>query len=373
MANETQHNCLCLIIIDSLDQLSDFVDQTTMNENKSTNLSAPSSWVRAIAESLETYDVDVAEVFRQAGIDYAKVSDSTSHYYQDALTQLWNLATQQSNDPNFGLKTGLRIHAHSYPTISYSLMACKNLQASCERLVRYQQLLAEGFQFELQDLGPLVRLGFDILPSSLPPSVQASDGMLSSFLNFIGWLTQYKVKPTKATLKRECPKDTSLFDEIFACPIEYQSSGNYLFFSHEDMLFRLPTADANISKIHDANANRVLAQSGKSDLSTRVRDKLMEHLPSGEPKQEHIASELNVSSSTLKRRLQAEGDSFKDLLDKTREELAESYLESGAMNLTEITYLLGFSENSAFTRAFKRWKNVTPSQWLKSSSPAQET
>jgi len=334
----------------------------TINNKK---LSTPSTWAKAIADTLIEQGVDASAVFKEVGMDYQLLKDKEARYWQDNITQLWHKSVELTGDSLIGLKVGTHIHMTSYPTLGYSLMSCKNLKESCERLFRYQQLLAEGFHFSFQKEDDAYCLTFDILPCQLAPAIQAIDATLCSFLTFIRWVTGLRIEPLKAIFKRTEPESTQPFEEFFSCPIQFNSSKNCLYFSETDMEFPLPTADESISKIHDANANRYLEQLIGGEFSTRVRHILIVYLPSGEPKQEQIAMQLNISSSTLKRRLLTENTNFKALLDNTREQLSVAYLENQELTLTEITYLLGFSENSAFNRAFKRWKGISPKQWQK--------
>jgi len=330
-------------------------------------LNTPSTWAKAIADTLIEQGVDASAVFEEVGMDYQLLKDKDARYWQDNITQLWHKSVELTGDSLIGLKVGAHIHMTSYPTLGYSLMSCRNLKESCERLFRYQQLLAEGFHFSFQKEEETYCLTFDILPCELAPSVQAIDATLSSFLTFIRWVTGQRITPLGAQLKRVKPENIREFEAVFSCPIQFKSQNNCLYFSEADMEFPLPTADETISKIHDANANRYLEQLIGGEFSTKVRHILIENLPSGEPKQEQIAIQLNISSSTLKRRLLTENTNFKALLDNTRQQLSVAYLENKELTLTEITYLLGFSENSVFNRAFKRWKGVSPKQWQKNA------
>jgi AraC-like DNA-binding protein len=93
----------------------------------------------------------------------------------------------------------------------------------------------------------------------------------------------------------------------------------------------------------------------------RVKVALLEHLPSGHVSEEEIAQGLHLSLRTLQRKLRDEGTSYKELLDETRRELATEYIKNPHVSISEITYLLGFSEPSNFSRAFKRWTGSSPS------------
>ena len=99
-------------------------------------------------------------------------------------------------------------------------------------------------------------------------------------------------------------------------------------------------------------------------VAARVRALLLKAMPSGDLDQDGVARALHQSASTLQRRLREEGTSFQRLLDATRREQALAYLKEGRHSLADITFLLGFADQSNFTRAFRRWTGKTPRQYL---------
>ncbi len=328
-------------------------------------LCTPSQWPKAIVEALQDYGINGLTVCNAIGMDHSQLSHADSIYLQDQVTDLWNAAAQESQDPLFGLKTGLKVQSTAYPSLGYALMASKNFLACCQRLFRFQNILAEGLILDLKAENDQHVLTLDIRPSTQPASQYAVDAMFSSLLNFIGWLTQSHVTPVKATLKRPAPNDTLAFQTFFQCPIEFSCSANALYFSPDQMRFPLATADETIAKIHDANIEKRLNKSVKGNVTSHVRNLIIQALQDGEPKLEQVASNLHLSSSTLKRRLAEEDINFKQLLDNTRCQLALSYLHNNQLSLAQISESLGFSEVSGFNRAFKRWKGVSPKQWQK--------
>ena len=100
-----------------------------------------------------------------------------------------------------------------------------------------------------------------------------------------------------------------------------------------------------------------------NNLAMQVRAKIIEGLPDGGPSQEKIAQTLNTSLRSLQRRLRDEDTNFKNLLSETRQQLALQYLSDSSRSIGEITYPLGFSEPSNFTRAFKRWTGKSPGEF----------
>ncbi len=108
-----------------------------------------------------------------------------------------------------------------------------------------------------------------------------------------------------------------------------------------------------------------LGRLDQQQLAHQVRRRIVEALPSGRIKEEDIAADLHLSTRTLQRRLIEEGVNFGELLQGIRRELAQNYIDDRQLNVSEIAYLLGFSDQANFTRAFKRWFGATPSDWRK--------
>jgi AraC-like DNA-binding protein len=106
-----------------------------------------------------------------------------------------------------------------------------------------------------------------------------------------------------------------------------------------------------------------LAQIERDNIQWRVREVLTQRLSKGEPSQEDVAELLNMSARTLQRKLGDCGVTYREILDETRRVLALAYLSAPRHSVSEVTYLLGFSAGSSFTRAFRRWTGQSPSGW----------
>jgi AraC-like DNA-binding protein len=111
-------------------------------------------------------------------------------------------------------------------------------------------------------------------------------------------------------------------------------------------------------------ANQALAKraSEPSPLD-RIREIIAEELVRGEPSLERVAKRMATSGRTLRRRLEENGTTFRALLDAARADLARSYVQDRRISLSEVAFMIGFSEPSAFNRAFKRWTDTTPAAW----------
>ncbi len=125
----------------------------------------------------------------------------------------------------------------------------------------------------------------------------------------------------------------------------------------------LPGDNIELVRANDAIVERYLDNLDPQRVATEVRKLLIDLLPTGHANQQIIASRLNRSVSTLQRHLSAAGTTFREIQDSTRRALAEEYVRDGKHSLSQIAYLLGFSDQSNFSRAFKRWSGGTPTEF----------
>jgi AraC-like DNA-binding protein len=127
----------------------------------------------------------------------------------------------------------------------------------------------------------------------------------------------------------------------------------------------LPGDNLELALANDRIAEDYIEALDPSTVSTAVRKLLIELLPTGDANQDAIARQMNRSLSTLQRQLSAEGTNYKDIRELTRRDLAEQYVREGRYSLSQIAYLLGFSDQSNFSRAFRRWTGHSPGAYAK--------
>jgi AraC-like DNA-binding protein len=170
--------------------------------------------------------------------------------------------------------------------------------------------------------------------------------------------------PRKIHFAHEAPARASEHSRIFGCRVVFASEANALVFEHDFVERAVPAADEKLYRVLKRHMERMLGDAPRrDDLAGIVIRAIGQAMAEGEPKLKRIAARLAVSPRTLERRLKARGASYRALLDDTRKRFAVSYLSENRHSLSEIAFLLGYSEVSAFNRAFKRWTDSTPSEY----------
>ena len=315
-----------------------------------------------IAQTLRSYGCDPEPLFRKAALDMSRLSNPDTRYPFNRIQHLWQLAVDACGDPCFGFAAGEQVQPVVLHGLGFSWMASDTLRDALTRLVRYSRLISTAASMHLQDSDESLDLVI-LPPKGVKDVVYASqDAGMSGFLRMCRLTAGDEIDPVHVSLKRPRPECHSQLQAYFRAPIEYDANINTLSFSKQLVDTPLTYANPELARINDEAVVDYLARFDRANLTMQVRSKIIESLHDGTPHQETIAHSLNVSLRSLQRKLNNEETNFKTLLETTRRELALHYIRETHRSLGEITYLLGFSEPSNFTRAFKRWTGSIPNR-----------
>ncbi len=175
---------------------------------------------------------------------------------------------------------------------------------------------------------------------------------------------QRPLSPVSLTFTHARPEGCAgRYYELFKCPIHFDAPLAGIDLTLDDADKILPSGNKDMAEFNDQAMTKYLQTKNSDPLVLRVTKIIVEHLPSGDATIDKAASELFISKRKLQRLLNEEGTSFITILNQTREEIAKQYVRNKDMNLTEIAFLLGFSEQSTFSRSFKRWTGKSPSSF----------
>ena len=325
--------------------------------------SSISSWALLVAKALEADGRDSEDLFRRAGLDPARLKDADARYPVEGMCRLWRLATQVTGDPYFGLRAAGFWHPTTMNALGYSWMASDSLRDALTRMTRYGRLVTTVAEMRLEEFDD--HFAFRIHPLIARSKVpnEAVDAGLATFVSMCRTSYGDDFHPLRVATQRPEFDDPAPYIEYFQAPVEFSAPDNILYFSKESLEAHLPTANPRLARVNDRIVTQYLAQFDKGSTAMRVRAKLIGLLSAGNVTQQDVADSLHMSLRTLQRKLSEENTSYKELLDETRRELANQYLRQACLSVSEVTYLLGFSEPSNFARAFKRWTGRTPSEF----------
>lgn len=317
----------------------------------------------SVWRALESYGVDPAPLFQQAGLDPQKLYDANARYRDSRIYKLWQLAADATGDPYIGLKVASFWHPSAAHALGYAWLASATLKDALERTVRYFRMMTDKEQLTLTESEEEFRLIIENPVADYPTAPEDLDASFAALIHLCRMCHGESFNPLRITMGRPELPDPAPFAEHFRAPIQYSGNENSVCFDKADALTALPTANAEVARANEQIVQEYLARFDRSSVAMQVRARLTEQLSSGHTTQESIADALHMSLRSLQRRLNNEDTSYKSLLDETRRELAAHYMAESHRSINEITYLLGFSEPSNFSRAFRRWTGKSPSAY----------
>jgi AraC-like DNA-binding protein len=279
------------------------------------------------------------------------------------MQQLWRLAVESTRDPCFGFVAGEQLQPAALHGLGFSWLASDTLRDALNRLIRFSRLISTAANIQLEDTGAGVELILQP-PKDIDNIVYATlDAGMAGFLHMCRITAGEQINPSQVALKRPKPDCAERIAAFFCCPVNYDASNYSLCFSKQLLDAPLSNANHELARINDQAVVDYLARFDRDSITMQVRSRIIERLHDGTPNQGNIAESLHISLRSLQRMLNKEETNFKTLLETTRQELALHYIRETHRSLGEITYLLGFSEPSNFTRAFKRWTGKTPAAY----------
>ena len=319
-----------------------------------------STWMRSIAEMLGSEGLDARSLFADAGIDPDALADPDHRVPFDRVSRVWALAVERSGRPTIGLAAPGTAQLGSFDVLGYAMMSCSNLLGAMQRLARYLRVVTEGGEVSVAQHGDECRVAFELFCGEVPVPDARYDFDLLVFVRFCRWISGRDLRLAGVEMARPAPGDTEAYAQAFGCPVRFNAERHELVFALADVMQPLPTSNAALAGVHDQLLGEHLERMGRQETTHRARELIRVRLPDGEPKRELVARELHMSERTLHRRLADEGTSFQSLLDDVRQELARRYLAQRRLTLAQTAYLLGFADQSNFTRACKRWFGSSP-------------
>lgn len=310
---------------------------------------------------IDSYGLDPEPYFRREGLEVHWPVEPGTRLSYEKVDRIRARAAADVGDPVFGLRTAQYVHPSQIGALGYAFLTSNSLRDAFACMQRYIRVINDRGQLDLEQSGDGLIAALSINRDSENAQVR-DDGALAYLVTLCRMNAGPGFDPVKVWLRHPAPADQAPYRELFRCPVTFSAERNALALSAADADRPLPSANRVLAQMNERVVIQRLAQLDRDDIPNRARAAIMEQLPSGGVSDESVAGELNMTSRTLHRRLKHDGLSFRGLLQDVRRELADQYIQDRTLTLTEITFLLGFSEVSSFSRAFKNWHGVPPSE-----------
>jgi len=319
-------------------------------------------WARRVVAEFDRAGLDTSEFLRSVGLSREQLARQDAHIPFAAHVTLFEHAARGLKEPCFGYRLGATVELTEAGLLAYITLNSHDLGGALRNICRYLAILTEGAVCALRREGAEVRL----LMSPVDPvglaSRQLHEFSATLMVRLCDAITDHRARPSRLELRHDlaCP----ILPRELGLPVIASQGQFALVFDHASLAAPIVHADARLLDLLQRYADDLLAERAhQDDIVVRASRWILQYLHSGEVTVPQLASGLGMSERTLGRRLAEEGLTPARLIERLRRELARTYLADRAVPLGRITYLLGYSDLSAFTRAFRRWTGRTPSQW----------
>ena len=319
---------------------------------------------RILWRMLENQGIDPGPLFKEAGLDSSSLDNPLVRYPVKEATLIWTRASEMLDDPAFGLTIAKVWQPSDFHALGCAFMASTTLRDALNRIVRYHAVVYDVISYSLAEQDGRAILSYSSVHGKLDEPAILEDTRWAVVLDGCRRIYGANLDPLEVTFWHAKPESgMDEFIEYYRCPLRFGEPIASMTFPSEVLDKRLPAANRELSQVLDRTLSNYVAKLQRDDIVSRTKSVISDNLPSGNLTSEVVAAELHMSQRSLQRKLVAEGNAYRKLVDAVRQELAESYLAEGNFTLTEISYLLGFSSQAAFSRAFKRWTGVTPQEF----------
>jgi len=312
-------------------------------------------------KSIESYGIDPAPLFAAENIKVKLPIDPCVRLPYEQVDQLRAKAEKLCGDEAFGLRSAMVYLPSQLGALGYAWQASLTLRKAFQRLERFVRVVNSKAKVHIEDKGDCMVVTLKVNMDS-KCAFARDDGALALITRMCRLVSGDHFRLQTVNFRHAAPRDIKPYFEYFGCQLNFDQEDNQLLVPLSLADETLAGANPELALLNDQVVRRRLARVDREDTVARVQAALIDLLPLGNISDDAVAGALHVSVRTLHRKLAEENNNFRTLLVEMRRDLAESYILDNSLTLTEISLLLGFSEPSSFSRAFKSWTGTAPSE-----------
>ena len=311
----------------------------------------------------------LSEGMRQEDFKYLPIPIETLDEIQAVPADLFFELHEKLDEklgPGFAVRVGQQMKMDDYGVLGMSWKTCSKAGEIFERSERYFHLLSNTYVFKVEAEGEIshIHLNRDAYRRGVELSNEAT---FSATVVVLQAMTETNIAPISVSFKHPPPNDLTSHQKGFQCPLLFNQAHYLISYKTHDLETRTAKADASINRflLERVEEQTKGIEINSLKIASDVESLIIDALPSGIPSITQIGEHMGMSSRTLTRRLAEKGMNFRDLVKQTQEKISKDLLKNSSSTIGEIAFQTGFSEQSAFNRAFKRWTGQSPTSFRK--------
>lgn len=318
---------------------------------------------RVVFRLMTLYGLDEKELMADLGVDPEELRDVGARIPTSLADRAFKEAMRRIPDPAFALRAAECWHPSNLGTLGYAWLSSRTLHSGLKRMQRFSRIIGDDFHYGVREVDGALEFTHHHGRGEQVMGHYMTDFTLSVILDMCRRNAGERLCPRLVTLRRPLPDDPGPWRAFYGCEVSFGAERDAFYLDLAIADAPLPTANVPMANTFDEILVRQMERLLLDDVVSRCKALVLRELTSGPPSAAWVASELGMSRRSLQRKLNELGVSYKDLVDEVRHDLAQRYLGDATQSLGEITFRLGFSEQSAFARAFRRWSGMSPSRY----------
>jgi len=330
------------------------------------------NWALMVAQTIQGYGVDSQALFAQHEVDLKSLKQNNARIVNAKMNKIWQQGQLLSGDPYIALKLGQQFKPSVFDTLGMSLAVSQDVHHALKRFVRFTKYLNDGlnsFLYDDIDENEVALLLKSNTPNDQEINHHNIEATFSAVVSMLQSIASQPLKVKAVHFRHKFYGDIKPFEDFFACPVYFSSEKNQISFDRHGIFDEYIFSNTSLTDKLDEWLEEYLLKYNDVMVSSKAQEFILTHQAFDNVDQKYVADHLKLSPRMFQRKLKEENISYTKILDTCRQKLAFRLITDIHVSLSELTDILGFSTQSNFSRAFKRWSGCTPHQYRNNKLP----
>jgi AraC-like DNA-binding protein len=320
-------------------------------------------FVAAALQSVHGRNLDADELLANVGLSSSLLQTPQARVSAKHYGALWRAIAAALDDEFFG-QDSRRMKAGSFAMLCHLLLSCKTLGRALDRSLRFYALILDDISGSAERDTKEARIILHGHAAGVSQRIFAHELLLMLLYGVSCWLVGRRIPILRTEFSYAEPSHSAEYRLMYCADLRFNRPNTLLAFEASYLDLAVVQNERSAKDfLRTAPESILLKYKNVSSLSARVRRRLRQCLPGAVPDFEKLAEEMSMTPATMRRRLHEEGESYQSIKDQLRRDLAISYLSHSNRSVMDIALELGFSERSAFHRAFRKWTGASPGEF----------
>jgi AraC-like DNA-binding protein len=313
----------------------------------------------------ESFGADRSKILDEAGISPDIFTNPKARVTVEQAMNVWKVIVRQTGLDNIGLECGLKSRFQSLGILGYVMMNSPTITHAWTKLCNYQELVLSILFQKIKVEGSQIRFEGTMQEDWQDEFRYTIDFIYASCLVLIKNCSSHDIHPLEVGFNFPQPDNSQRYHEIFdPAVIKFSCEHPYIIYRKSDLDTQITAYDPKMFEHFELLLEETASEHDRHNANTRaVRSRIIKRLKAEIPKTDEVARDLAMSVRSLQEHLKAEGTSFREILGNVRKEIAIKQLSISSNNVTDVAFLTGFSDISVFSRNFKKWTGLTPTEF----------